>query len=138
MAGLGLIDTTTGLRFGTGLYFEPGLGSDGLTIPDQQPDSAVFAGQGSLSVSAGVLRFAGATFAGSSTLSVTATRGLTARATFPGQGLVSAAGYDGNDTYMEGRGSLRVDTLPLNSYVAENGTTYYVAEDGTTYYVQEN
>ena len=109
----GLIDTTTGLRYGSGLIFEKGLGGAGLTNPEQQPDAVLFAGTGSLSALVGqrmviAATFAGAgaasiaafdkgkllilaTFAGGGNLSIAATAKLAAKATLPGVGNLSAA-----------------------------------------------
>lgn len=67
----GLIDSNSGLRYGKGLSFEAGLGSDGLTNPPfgTQDDSATFAGTGGLRVSAVVKLRATAVFTGSGNLS---------------------------------------------------------------------
>ena len=66
----GLIDVKTGLRHGTGLYFEPGLGGAGLTNQDEQFDNILFAGVGALTVAFKAKLAAKANFAGSGTLSV--------------------------------------------------------------------
>lgn len=46
----GLVDSTEGLSYGKGLYFEPGLGGAGLTNPGAVENAIVFAGSGKLSV----------------------------------------------------------------------------------------
>ena len=65
----GLIDTPTGLRFGDGLYFEHGLGSAGLTVPEDQPSSDLFAGVSSLLASTRALLAITAAYSGTSGLS---------------------------------------------------------------------
>ena len=67
----GLVDAKTGLRFGNGLYFEPGLGGAGLTNQDEQFDAITFAGTGSLAVSARIIAAARGTFGGAGSMSVT-------------------------------------------------------------------
>ena len=66
----GLIDTTTGLRFGDGLHWEKGLGGAGLTNAEQQFDTIVFAGVGNLSASARLILAARASFSGTSSASI--------------------------------------------------------------------
>ena len=46
----GLIDSTEGLTYGTGLIFETGLGGAGLTNPEAVENARVFKGAGNLSV----------------------------------------------------------------------------------------
>lgn len=47
---MSLIDSTEGLVYGRGLYFEPGLGGAGLINPPEGPVNETFAGQGSMRV----------------------------------------------------------------------------------------
>lgn len=69
----GLIEDTHGLYFGQGLTFEPGLGSDGLTISTSS-DTMLFTGAGSLLASTRQLLVARPSFAGRGSLAVNATK----------------------------------------------------------------
>lgn len=72
----GLIDSVEGLRYGIGLYFEPGLGGRGLINPTDGhdfPDSALLTATGSLALSATVRRVASAMLSGAGSVIVDAT-----------------------------------------------------------------
>ena len=90
----GLIDTTTGLRFGDGLHWEPGLGGAGLTNPEEQFDTILFAGAGNLSASARLVLAAQASFAGAGSVSIaTFVKGAQLdQANFAGVGILSLTG----------------------------------------------
>ena len=90
----GLIDTTTGLRFGDGLHWEPGLGGAGLTNPEEKFDTILFAGAGNLSVSARLVSAAQASFSGAGSVSIaTFVKGAQLdQANFAGVGSLSIVG----------------------------------------------
>ncbi len=65
----GLIDSTEGLTYGTGLIFETGLGGAGLTNPGAVENAMVFKGAGNLSVATKGVLMVSARFAAGGTLS---------------------------------------------------------------------
>lgn len=106
----GLIDTTTGLRFGTGLFFEKGLGGGGLDNKTGFPPGAVvFQGAGSLRASARQIAVGFANFAGQGNVSVNANLELNMVATFAGAGSMNlrsttqqiAASFGGEGFFFE-------------------------------------
>lgn len=80
----GLIDTNTGLRYGTGLiWLQGGLGGDGLTNLSR---GIIFNGTGNLSASARQIMAVQANFLGQGTVSAYANLNNTASAIFAGAG----------------------------------------------------
>lgn len=61
---MSLIIEKTGLKLGDGLYFEPGLGGEGLTILQEEFNSAVLGGAGTLSAVAVIISAASARLSG--------------------------------------------------------------------------
>lgn len=117
----GLIDTTTGLRYGAGLIWENGLGGAGLINPPS----------GSAPISAIIL------FNGVGSLQVAASQKLAALAVFAGAGSLAVNLFVLNRAIFNGVGSLLVNTAFGNAYITEDGTQDYVTENGTQTYVTE-
>ncbi len=124
----GLIDTTTGLRFGDGLHFEPGLGSAGLTIPEEQSDTILFAGTGSLQATLNQLLSAQAAFSGASSVNIATfvTGAQLDQANFAGTGNLAAlvANRLVANTSWVGNSTLSFDSY-INNSIALGGNSAF-------------